>query len=61
MWHKLFLVVLTIFIMWLIYRNIKSNPNAFSKGNLGKSLSTLGWLALALIAFVGLLVLLLKT
>lgn len=60
MWHKLFFAVLAIFIIWLIYRNLKSNPKAFSKDNLGKSLHTLGWLALALIAFVGLLVLLLR-
>ncbi|KPJ67579.1 MAG: hypothetical protein AMJ43_03620 [Coxiella sp. DG_40] len=57
---KLFLILLTIFIGWLIYRNIKYNPQAFSKENLGKSFFTLGLLALALIAFIALLVVLLK-
>jgi len=60
MWMKLFLILLTIFIGWLIYRNIKYNPQAFSKENLGKSFFTLGLLALALIAFIALLVVLLK-
>lgn len=57
---KLFLILLTIFIGWLIYRNIRYNPQAFSKENLGKSFYTLGLLALALIAFIALLVMLLK-
>jgi len=60
MWMKLFLILLTIFIGWLIYRNIRYNPQAFSKENLGKSFYTLGLLALALIAFIALLVILLK-
>ena len=60
MWMKLFLILLTIFIGWLIYRNIRYNPQAFSKENLGKSFYTLGLLALALIAFIALLVVLLK-
>lgn len=60
MWMKLFLILLTVFIGWLIYRNIRYNPQAFSKENLGKSFYTLGLLALALIAFIALLVVLLK-
>ncbi len=60
MWMKLFLILLIVFIAWLIYRNIRYNPQAFSKENLGKSLYTLGLLALALIAFIALLVVLLK-
>lgn len=60
MWHKLFFIALTIFIIWLIYRQIRYNPKAFAKENLSKSLWTLGLLALGLIAFVGLLVLLLR-
>jgi len=60
MWMKLFLILLTIFIGWLVYRNIRYNPQAFSKENLGKSFYTLGLLALALIAFIALLVMLLK-
>ncbi len=60
MWHKLFFVILAVFIIWLVYRQIKHNPKSFSKENFSKSLYVLGWLALLLIAFIGLLVLLLR-
>jgi len=60
MWTQLFFIILALFIGWLIYRNIKSNPQAFSKQNLSKSLYTLGLLALALILFVAILIMLLR-
>lgn len=43
-------------IVWVIYRNIKGRPEQFSKENLTKSFSTMGILALILIAFVGMLI-----
>lgn len=43
-------------IVWVIYRNIKGRPEQFSKENLSKSFSTMGILALLLIAFVVVLV-----
>lgn len=60
MWKQLFFIILVAFLGWLIYKNIKHNPNAFAKENLGKSFYTLGLLALLLIAFVALLVILLR-
>jgi hypothetical protein len=60
MWTQLFFILLAVFLGWLIYKNIKNNPNAFSKSNLGKSFYTLGLLALLLIVFVALLVMLLR-
>ncbi len=60
MWTQLFFVILAIFIGWLIYRTLKHNPQAFSKANLSKSFYTLGILALALIAFIAILVMLLR-
>lgn len=45
-------------IVWVIYRNIKGRPEQFSRENLSKSFSTMGILALVLIAFVGVLILL---
>ncbi|MCK4608047.1 MAG: hypothetical protein KAT71_01085 [Gammaproteobacteria bacterium] len=60
MWTQLFSIILVVFLGWLIYRTIKHNPASFSKENLGKSFYTLGLLALALIAFVFLLVMLLR-
>lgn len=60
MWTQLFFILLVVFLGWLIYKNIKHNPGAFSKQNLGKSFYTLGLLALLLIAFVALLIMLLR-
>jgi hypothetical protein len=60
MWTQLFFILLVVFLGWLIYKNIKHNPQAFSKENLGKSFYTLGLLALLLIAFVTLLIMLLR-
>jgi len=48
-------------IIWFLYRSIKGRPDLFSRENLGKSFSTMGILALILIAFVAMLVLLLRS
>lgn len=44
----------------MLYRGIKGNPEAFSKENLGKSFTTLGIMAIGLIALFALAVLFLK-
>lgn len=54
---KLSLIAICIFIFWRTIKIIKANPGLFSKAALGKSFTTLGVLALALIVFVGLMVL----
>lgn len=43
-------------IVWVIYRAIKGQPNQFSRENLTKSFSSMGILALILIAFVAILI-----
>lgn len=48
------------FMVWWMYKVIRTTPEAFSKDNIQKSLSTLGVLALILIGFIGLFVVLLK-
>lgn len=47
-------------IVWVLYRNIKGNPQQFSRENITKSFSSMGVLALLLIGFVGVLVLMLR-
>ena len=47
-------------IIWFMYRTVKGQPTLFSRENLNKSFSSMGILALILIAFVGLLVLMLR-
>lgn len=48
-------------IIFILYRAIKGNPGQFNKENLNKSALTMGVLALALIGFIALLVLILRT
>ena len=43
-------------IVWVIYHSIKGQPQLFSRENITKSFSTMGFLGLLLIGFVALLV-----
>ena len=49
-----------VFLIWVLYRGVKSNPQAFSGENLNKSFLTMGVLGLVLIALVAFAVLLLR-
>lgn len=49
-----------VLIVWVIYRSIKGRPEQFSRENLTKSFSSMGVLALILIAFVAVLIFLTK-
>lgn len=48
-------------IGWWIYHSIRSNPQAFSKENLGKSFYTMGILAIGLIAIIMLCIWILRS
>jgi len=48
------------FLIWMMYRVIKGNPEAFSRENLSRSFTTLGFLALILIAVVGFVIFILR-
>lgn len=60
-WEQLLWVIGAIIVAFLIYRTIKNRPGAFSKENLSKSFYTLAILALILIAFIAILVMLLRS
>jgi|JI102314A2RNA_FD_contig_101_79234_length_1372_multi_2_in_0_out_0_2 hypothetical protein len=60
-WENFFVAIIVAIMAWLLYKNLRAMPQAFSKENLSKSFFTLGLLALGLILFIGLLVLFLKT
>lgn len=57
---QIIFVVLAIFLGWQLYRYIHVNPQMFSKENIGRSIFTLGILALLLIGFLTICVLLIK-
>jgi len=52
-----FLAVLVCsLLIWVLYRGIKGNKEAFSKANLNRSFTTMGFLALLLIAVISIAV-----
>lgn len=59
-WGKFFFIIGAAVMVWFLYLQIRHNSEAFSKENLGKSFFTVGILALGLIAFIAVLVLLLR-
>ena len=58
---KFSLIAICIFIAWRTLKMFKANPELFSKQSLGKSLTTMGVLALILIGIVALMIMILKT
>jgi len=53
-------VLAGIFVIYMLYRSIKNNPDSLTWKSINKSMITLGFLALALIAFIGIVVWLLR-
>ena len=47
--------------LWWLVKSIQNNPELFSKANANKTALTLGYLALALIGFVVLCIMLLRS
>ena len=49
-----------ILIVWILYRSIKNNKDAFSKDKMSKSFYSMGILGVILIAFVAFLIFMLR-
>ncbi len=60
MWQKIIYLILMLGLCWWIYQSVRRNPEWLSRENLGKSFSSMGVLALILIAFVALLIFMLR-
>ena len=60
-WSKLLYLLGVAFFVWMGYRFVKNNPNAFSRENLSRSLYTTGLLALGLIALIAFCVWMLRS
>ena len=60
MWYQFLGIVFAGFFAWLLYSQVKSNPEAFSTANFSKSAYTLGILALVLIAFIAFCIMILR-
>ncbi len=48
------------FVVWLLYRMIRTRPEQFSRENLSKSSLTMGVLAIVLIVFVAFLIVMVR-
>lgn len=60
MLYKIAVIIFAAFLIWLLYRFIKANPESLSAANLNKSFFTMGALGLGLIAFIAVIVMLLR-
>lgn len=60
MLYSLLYLAISALLIWSIIRIYKQNPQIFSKENISKSFTTVGLLALMIIAVVVLAVLILK-
>jgi len=59
-WMQLLYLACAALIIFFMVRIVRGNPAWFSKENMSNSLTVMGFLTLALIAFIALLVFLLK-
>lgn len=50
-----------VFLVWLLYRTVKGRPEQFSREKMSKSATTMGILALGLMAFIALLILYIRS
>lgn len=58
---KIVAILFAAFLLWMLYRYIKANPESLSLANLNKSFLTMGILGVGLIVFVALIVYFLRT
>ncbi len=59
-WTNILYLVGAAFVIWMIYRQVRNQPQMFTRANLGKSFYTMAILALILIVVVGLMIMMLR-
>ena len=60
-WSKIASIVACVIFSFFIIQNLRKHPEQLSKENLNQSFSTMGLLGLALIAFLAVIIFLLKS
>lgn len=61
MLSKVAAVLFAAFILFMLFRYLKSNPESLSMASLNKSMYTMGLLAIGLIIFIAVIVMLLRS
>ena len=51
-WGMLVSIIVAAVLVWFGARFVRHNPQAFSRANLVKSIGTLGWLTIMIIAVI---------
>lgn len=59
-WENLIIAAICGYFLWRMYKSLRAHPEILSRENMGKSIATMGILALLLIGFIALLVLLVR-
>lgn len=59
-WYMILYVIGAIACVWFAWYFIRTNPALFTRENMDKSFTTVGFLALGLIGFIALLIFMLK-
>lgn len=60
MLSKIAAVLFAAFLLWMLFKYIKSNPESLSSANLNKSFYTMGILGVGLIVFIAVIIMLLR-
>lgn len=58
--YKIAYTLFVLFICYGLYRYLRANPESLSGENLSKSATTMGLISIALIGFIGFVVMLLR-
>lgn len=61
MLSKIAVILFAAFLIWMLYRYIKANPESLSLASLNKSFYTMGLLSIALIIFIAAIIYLLRS
>lgn len=61
MFSKIIAVLVGIFLVWMLFRYVRSNPESLSWGNINKSMYSMGILAVGLFVFIAVIIMLLKS
>lgn len=60
MLSKIAAIAFAAYLIWVLFRFLKSNPESLSLANLNKSMLTVGLLAIGLIVFIAIVVFMLR-
>lgn len=58
---KIVAILFAAFLLWMLYRYIKANPESLSLANINKSFYTMGIIGVGLIVFIAVIVYFLRS